>query len=66
MRCLALAQAWIDAGAEVWWLAADLLAVSRDRLVAEGVQVTLQGGEPTKKGMPTRRRNWLAGYTRTG
>jgi UDP-2,4-diacetamido-2,4,6-trideoxy-beta-L-altropyranose hydrolase len=43
MRCLALAQAWIDAGAEVRWLAADLLAASRDRVVAEGIQITLQG-----------------------
>ena len=39
MRSLALAQAWIDDGATVHWLASDLLPPSRDRLSAEGINL---------------------------
>jgi UDP-2,4-diacetamido-2,4,6-trideoxy-beta-L-altropyranose hydrolase len=42
MRCLALAQAWIDRGADVHWLATELLPSCRNRIAAEGIHVALQ------------------------
>lgn len=42
-RSLALAQAWIDDGADVRWLARELPAPIRQHLAAEGIPVTLMG-----------------------
>ena len=42
MRCLALAQAWIDRGADVHWLAAELLPSCGNLIAAEGIHVALQ------------------------
>jgi UDP-2,4-diacetamido-2,4,6-trideoxy-beta-L-altropyranose hydrolase len=41
MRCLALAQAWIDRGADVHWLATELLPFCRNQIAAEGIHVAL-------------------------
>src|SRR5208337_2065976 len=46
MRCLALAQAWQDAGGSCALLAAELPAALRDRLAAEGMQTERVTAEP--------------------
>lgn len=43
MRCLALAQAWVDSGDDVHWLAAELLPPVADRLGKEGIRLIWRG-----------------------
>jgi len=46
MRCLALAQAWQDAGGKVVFAAAELLPSLRERLLSEGIDVVAVEGRP--------------------
>ncbi len=46
MRCLALAQAWLDAGGSCVFLAAELPAALGDRLAAEGIKTQRVAADP--------------------
>jgi len=45
MRCLALAQAWQDAGGKAVFAMVELLGAVRERLLSEGMEVVLVEGQ---------------------
>ena len=66
MRCLALAQAWGDAGGQAIFAMAEATPAAEKRLQSEGLEVVRVAGRGEERPMPRKPPGWRTGRARHG